>query len=150
MGNEAGDKHPLETGGVLSGYWADADQVVICSASGPGPLASHQRHRFCPDHDFQTEWIADRYHSGAGVETYLGDWHTHPGARTATPSWTDRTTLRRIARSAEARAPEPLAVILAGDGEGWSTFSWVGQLVPFLGFYDRLRMNACEVQIFND
>src|SRR3546814_5208338 len=53
-------------------------------------------------------------------ETYLGDWHTHPGATVANPSRTDRSTARRIANAAEARAPNPATLILAGDTTSWT------------------------------
>jgi integrative and conjugative element protein (TIGR02256 family) len=150
MVREARSKLPLETGGVLVGYWANADEAVIRRASGPGPDAEHFRHRFRPDHDYQTAWIAMHYRDSQGLETYLGDWHTHPGARTASPSWTDRSTARRIAACAEARAPRPLTLILAGNNAEWSPACWVAALKPVLGFWDRVQLSACLVKTYPD
>lgn len=143
---EADSKEPLETGGILAGYWANAHQVVIGAASGPGSDAVHLSHRFKPDPEYQETWISDRYAQTKGVDTYLGDWHTHPGATVAHPSWTDRSTARRIANAAEARAPNPVTLILAGDPASWTPAAWVARLVPVIGPWSRLRMERWEVR----
>src|SRR3546814_7748917 len=78
-------------------------------------------------------------------ETYLGDWHTHPGATVANPSRTDRSTARRIANAAEARAPNPVTLILAGDTTSWTPTAWIARLVPVIGPWSRLRMENCGV-----
>ena len=39
---EADRVFPLETGGVIMGYWAESrGGVVVCRITGPGPLAVH-------------------------------------------------------------------------------------------------------------
>jgi len=146
---EADRKHPLETGGVLAGYWANVGELVIRAASGPGDKAVHERHRFAPDYDCQEGWIAERYRLSGGVDTYLGDWHTHPDAPVAVPSAADRRTARRIAAHDEARAPSPLLIILAGDPRRWSAFCWVATLKWVLGIYQQVRLNPCKVRLFD-
>lgn len=148
MTREASSKLPLETGGVLAGYWANDDEVVIRAASGPGSEAEHFRTRFRPDHDYQTAWMAARYRVTEGVDTYLGDWHTHPGAHSGSPSRTDRKTARRIAADAEARAPWPLTLILAGDAAGWTPSCWVSAFLPFLGVCKRVQLSLCKVKTY--
>lgn len=139
---------PLEAGGVLAGYWANPREAVVLAASGPGPFAVHETHRFAPDPDHQETWLADRYAQSSRVETYLGDWHTHPGVSVASLSWTDRATARRIASSPEARAPCPLTIILTGGASAWLPATWVGELVPVIGPWSRLRMAIAEVRLF--
>lgn len=139
---------PLETGGVLAGYWANPREAVVVAASGPGPSAVHETHRFVPDTEHQEAWLDDRYAQSNRVEAYLGDWHTHPGCSVASLSWTDRATARRIASSPEARAPHPLTIILTGTAPPWLPAVWVGQLVPVIGPWSRLRMTLAEFKLF--
>lgn len=120
---EADRTFPLETGGVLLGYWVrPGEEVVIVEAVGPGPGAVHRERRFRPDRDYQEAQIARRYHEFGRYHTYLGDWHTHP-SEAPRLSRLDRRTLRAIARDRHARAPMPLMAILA-DGAPWSLVLW--------------------------
>lgn len=144
---EASDKYPLETGGVLLGYWNE-EHVVITQESGPGPDAHHGRLRFRPDHEYQQRWISRGYRQSEGAETYLGDWHTHPGAKVAAPSFLDRATARRVALSEAARAPNPVTLILAGDRDGWFERAWVAELVPLLRRFRHCRLDAVEIRHF--
>ncbi|MBW3628883.1 MAG: Mov34/MPN/PAD-1 family protein [Gemmatimonadetes bacterium] len=66
--------------------------------------------------------IARIYAASGRVDTYLGDWHTHPGAG-AYLSSTDLSTLHRIADCRTARAPTPLMIVLAG-GPAWKVAGW--------------------------
>jgi integrative and conjugative element protein (TIGR02256 family) len=120
---EADRTFPLETGGVLLGYWVrPGEEVVIVEAVGPGPGAVHGERRFRPDRDFQEAQIARHYHESGRYHTYLGDWHTHPRGAPRL-SRLDRRTLRAITRDPDARAPMPLMAILA-DGTPWSLVLW--------------------------
>lgn len=144
--SEATAKEPLETGGVLLGYWASPTEVVVTRAVGPGPNAAHRRTSFVPDHAFHLAEIAAHYDRTAGVEVYLGDWHTHPGAVNATPSSKDKSAVKRIAADAEARAPKALAMIATGEGCVWEPSCWVGRLEPLLAIWTRLRLEPCDVR----
>lgn len=121
---EAGRVFPLETGGLMMGYWSEAkDEVVICRVIGPGPRAVHSEHAFVPDADYHESEAERVYEESGRVHSYLGDWHTHPrGGVYLSPK--DEGTLLRIARSSEARAPVPLMAVL-GDGDpDWFIGVW--------------------------
>lgn len=113
LARDAADNAPNETGGILMGYWAGDSSAVVVTESVPGgPRAVHERLRFEPDSEWQSEQVARRYQSSGRVETYLGDWHSHPGG-SARPSSLDRMTARAISASSGARAPRPLFIIVA-------------------------------------
>lgn len=125
MREEAERRAPLETGGVLLGYWsADEQSTLISDASGPGPRATHRRFDFAPDAKFQEAYVAQAYEDSGRVSTYLGDWHSHPGGGDEL-SPTDVATLWRIARYARARARRPMMAILSGTRGRWSLAVWV-------------------------
>ncbi|MBU1057620.1 MAG: Mov34/MPN/PAD-1 family protein [Proteobacteria bacterium] len=77
--NEAESKTPLETGGLLLGYWsADNNNVVITDMVGPGPLAKHRKFTYKPDYSFHQQEMKRIFNENGGMSTYLGDWHSHP------------------------------------------------------------------------
>lgn len=119
---EAERTYPLETGGVLAGYFAENGEPVVFAAIGPGPTAVHRRYRFKPDHAWQCHELDILFEQSSGLWTYLGDWHTHPDG-VPQMSWLDRRTLRAIARHSYARTPQPLMLIGGGTSRNWS---WVG------------------------
>jgi integrative and conjugative element protein (TIGR02256 family) len=126
---------PLETGGILMGYWAESD-VVITDAIGPGPKAVHYAVGFLPDAEYHEKEVARIYKQSDRTSTYLGDWHTHPYGSTRL-SRRDRRTMKRIACSHEARCPKPLMAVLAGGKREWITDVWsldrAGFLVSLFG-----------------
>lgn len=125
MQEEGDSKAPLETGGILMGYWVTpVDAVVITGVIGPGPKAVHARSRFVPDAEYQEAEVARVYRTSGRLHTYLGDWHTHP-RMAAYLSGTDRRTLCKIARTpgARSRVPGPLMAVLAG-GAPWELRAW--------------------------
>lgn len=122
---QAKDAFPLETGGILLGYWSeDGKDVVVVAAVGPGPDAYHGKTRFIPDYFYQESEIARLYEQHGRRLQYLGDWHSHPGG-TDELSWRDRLTMARIASSKSARVKTPLMAVIAGQGE-WSLTMWQG------------------------
>lgn len=117
--SEADRCFPNETGGVLLGYESvDTNDVVITYAVGPGPNAIHELASFVPDSIWQQAQIDDYYRESGRTKTYLGDWHTHPSGGSHFSS-KDRGTLKRIARTPEARAPSPIMAILYGERGNW-------------------------------
>ena len=121
---EADRVFPLETGGVLMGYWAESrDEVVVCCVTGPGPLAVHSEQAFVPDDDYQEAEIARAYEKSGRVHSYLGDWHTHPREGVYL-SPKDMGALRKISGFVEARAPIPLMAILGGGDPDWLLGTW--------------------------
>lgn len=144
MVREADRVAPCETGGILMGYAADERQVVVTRVIGPGPRGIHTRRRFVPDYDYQERAVAKHYRSTARRETYLGDWHTHPNARSAHLSLTDRRTLARIARDPDARVPCALMVMLYGENGEWDVAAWVTIGVVRLLSLARASRAACR------
>jgi integrative and conjugative element protein (TIGR02256 family) len=115
---EADRAFPSETGGALLGWRAGPRQIVVSSLTGPGPKAEHAPRTFRPDARWQQEMIDEAYRRSGRTVTYLGDWHTHPsGSPTLSPR--DISTLRRIARAKEARAPRAVMAVLGG-GPDWT------------------------------
>lgn len=113
---------PCETGGVLLGYWTGGGEVVVTTATGPGPRAVHSEAEFIPDDEYQQQMIDDTYRESGRRHSYLGDWHTHPYGGEFL-SYKDRRTLQRIARHVEARAPIPLMAVFAHN-ENWRLAVW--------------------------
>lgn len=123
---EADSAAPLETGGVLLGYWSEAPtSPVVTHALGPGPNAIHEQNRFVPDYDFHEREIARLYRAADSALAYLGDWHSHPRSP-GYLSKSDCATLCRIASSRAARAPRPLMIILA-FGPEWEPVVWAAR-----------------------
>jgi integrative and conjugative element protein (TIGR02256 family) len=114
---------PKETGGILLGYWSDSPrEPVITQHIDAGPGALHAPGRFRPDHEYQEAEISRRYAASNRTLSYLGDWHSHPRGSTSL-SVTDVSTLRRIALSRQARAQQPLMLIIA-EGPRWLPTAW--------------------------
>ncbi len=126
---DASKHYPLESGGILMGYWVDAENVVATYSLGPGPNAGHHFGSFKPDHEWQVNQVARYYKQLERMETYLGDWHSHPSAQLAHLSYRDRAVLYRIATHSAARAPTPIMAIVFGMPEDWHIAGWVGRVV---------------------
>lgn len=147
MASEASAQAPLETGGVLLGYWGkESGEAVVTNIVGPGPDATHSATRFVPDYEFQENEIARLYEESHRRLQYLGDWHSHPEGG-GQLSKLDRRTLRTIGRCRSARAEQPIMVVLAGGPE-WSVHAW--QLTS--GRWWRLRwpvVQKLDVNVFS-
>lgn len=125
---------PDETGGMLLGYRAiesDSAVWVITGLIDAGPGAARDRHRFVPDGPWQQGELEAAYERSGRVNTYLGDWHSHPRGR-GSPSAVDRSTYGRVASEPESGTDLPLVLIVAPrsrprvaafavDGDGAST-----------------------------
>lgn len=121
---DASSAYPLETGGTFMGWWADPRTAVIATMIGGGPSADRGRNWFEPDQDWQLERIAERYQASGRRETYLGDWHSHPGATSGALSCVDRAVLRRVMGSSGARCARPLMLVLFGGASRWDVVAW--------------------------
>jgi integrative and conjugative element protein (TIGR02256 family) len=120
----ADNANPLETGGAIMGYVTDSNhaEVAITSIVGPGSGAVQTRISFEPDYDYQYAEIEKIYFASGRRHTYLGDWHTHPDSA-AELSRKDKAALRCIAACEDARAPQPIMLIL-GYGSPWDLHIW--------------------------
>lgn len=129
MRAEAAQWAPLETGGILLGYVSAEDDVVVSTVIGAGPKAKHYRHRYEHDAEFERSEASRLYMRSGAPDFYLGDWHTHPGAR-ARMSWTDRRTLADIFKRKEA-IEAPITLILGEPS--WTPFAWRCQRLNLFG-----------------
>jgi integrative and conjugative element protein (TIGR02256 family) len=100
---------PWEVGGWLLGYWADDRRSLFVThltpPTGGRPwqvTISGRGHR---------RYFDEAWEASSGAVTFLGDWHTHPGAA-ATPSRRDRQALTKLATEPDYGTPRPLAVIV--------------------------------------
>lgn len=147
LAGEADTLAPRETGGTLLGYQIGPD-VVITDATGPGPRARHGPDRYIPDHDHDVGAIARLYEASGRRLRYFGDWHTHPGSG-AYLSRRDRATLRRIARTAGARAPTPIMLVIS-RGEAWNAHAWNARLEQRRLLRPRLVCTEMRVVVFSE
>jgi len=147
MRGEAAKITPRETGGLLIGFWSGGEPVITAGI-GPGPAAVHALESFRPDYDFDEAVIARIWNQTRGQETYLGDWHSHPGASHGGLSRQDRRTLRRIGTSRTARASRPLMIVLHGGDPDWAVSVWEGQPCRVLSLVPCFTASARDVKEF--
>lgn len=78
-----------EAGGVLLGQVDERNhELLVCRASIPSPRDSSTPTTFSRDSSSAQLIIDYEFHNSGGNNTYLGEWHTHPGS-TAVPSQID-------------------------------------------------------------
>jgi integrative and conjugative element protein (TIGR02256 family) len=114
---QARDAAPNETGGMLVG-WAVATEIVVTQVIAPGPDAIFARDHFEPDGRWQNGQLARIYRASDFTVTYLGDWHSHPRGP-GRPSRRDRETAAAVSADTDARAPEPLTLLVSGRRGRW-------------------------------
>ena len=152
--DEAESKTPLETGGLLIGYFsADDDQVVITNVVGPGPNAKHRRRTYKPDYSFHRKEISRIFHESEGLCTYLGDWHSHPNAP-AYLSFLDKRALRNISRFPDNYIDRPIMLVL-GNIQGDSFAEWnpaVWRISPLSQFFLWFKWEyiPLEIKVFEE
>jgi integrative and conjugative element protein (TIGR02256 family) len=111
----AASAKPQETGGTLVGHYSeDRREAFVTRALEANTGARKQRARFYRPPDDVDGQLARIYEESAGLTHYLGEWHTHPRA-TPTPSPTDLSTLRSLAKSRSVATDTPFMIILGGD-----------------------------------
>ena len=142
-------KVPLETGGILMGYFGQPGNVpVVLFATGPGPQAFHLQNYYRPDSKFDESQITTIYEKFGKRITYLGDWHTHLAPFTAL-SYRDKRTLCRIAKCKSARIDTPLMLILSHDDQ-WEATIWQGMLHKSYIWPNRLSTAKLTVHLFSN
>lgn len=141
MVREAERMYPLESGGVLIGYWVTVEkEVVITDATGPGPRATHEEERFTPDDVHDASEIGWRYESSCHLHSYLGDWHSHPRS----PPWLsrrDRRTLQAIAIQQASTSLVPLMAIIGQE----QTHQWELTFWRFVPRCEQIRSSGASV-----
>lgn len=114
IAKEIARHYPMETGGLLVGYWPNEHEVIVTGIIGPGPKAKHSTNSFFPDNRWQRRELARVYARSGRRVTYLGDWHSHPNGNPS-PSRQDAATAKTIASYPAARCPRPLIFIIGCD-----------------------------------
>ncbi len=138
-----------ETGGTFMGYRAEPNVAVVTAMIPGGPSAVRERHSFLPDLGWQHAEIASHYEQSGRLDTYLGDWHTHPGAVSGSLSWKDRACLKRIIKTPAARNPTPIMMLMCGDPRSWVLHSWVARLGRQLLFFDLLSEDEAAIEVYD-
>jgi len=149
---EAEQKAPLETGGLLAGYFSKNDkETVVTDIIGPGPMSVHKMTTYKPDYSFHRDEIGQIYDNSNGEISYLGDWHTHP-TQSAYLSWTDREALRNIVRYQNNFLDAPVMLIWGGvNSKGdpeWIPRAWRTRSLKGKMFWRRWDYAPMEVRLF--
>lgn len=97
--------HPLETGGVLVGYYDGDKLAVVTDVLGPPADTIHGPRALV----LGVAGLAGYFAAIWPARFHLGDWHTHPGESPPVPSDTDHATMRDHALGTAA-----LSLILGG------------------------------------
>lgn len=101
---------PRETGGILLGYWEDANVVVTHAFVVDGQGAS--THRYVRDdvaaNTLLAAFLAER--EGDDPTGYVGEWHSHPAP--SGPSSTDVAAMQATAREHDG----PIALLVYSPG----------------------------------
>jgi integrative and conjugative element protein (TIGR02256 family) len=147
---EADQHFPYETGGVLIGYWADIETTVVTRIVGAGPASEHRRHAYGHDHEWEAAEIARYYNLSNGTDTYLGDWHTHPGASAGHLSFADRRSLRSVIAAPAAQTTRPIMLIAFGQPALWTIAIWQAELRPRVLFGQRLAVHPVRPIAYDD
>lgn len=148
MKREADKFYDFETGGTYMGYWATESEAVVTHNIPAGPRASHQRNHFEPDQAWQIGEIERHYYESGRLDTYLGDWHTHPDATHASLSWADIACLKRIIKTPEARQHRPIMLLVTGRSGDWAFTPKICHLKPILFFFNQIEDENAELRIF--
>jgi len=147
LAEEATAYTPLETGGVLMGYFSEQHNIpVILYATGAGPEAIHFSNFYKPDYDYDCHEVAKIYEQPTGRITYLGDWHTHIASYGGL-SFLDKCTLRRIAKCKTARVKNPIMLILSYNKQ-WEFTIWQGKPKKNRLLYKRLSIRKLKINLF--
>ena len=105
--------HPLETGGILIGYYENNFRKAVVETALPAPEDSkHGKYSF----ERGTMGIEDHLRLAKEANPslhYLGEWHSHPNSNPF-PSFTDKLQMQEFAYKKLYGAPTPLLLIVGG------------------------------------
>ena len=107
-----------ETGGILLGYDASAENAALVLIAGdPGPKATRRPNFFQRDREHAAKLAAEGWRECRSE--WLGEWHTHPGGDLR-PSRQDLRLYRSLVHDRELGFSSFYSLIVgSGDGE-WS------------------------------
>lgn len=108
-----------ETGGILVGHYNDDLNCAVVTGQSGRPVDSRSgRNWFSRGTAGLQKWLDELWGKGER-RYYLGEWHYHPGAQPE-PSATDRNQMKRIAKDASYKCPEPILLIVGGSANNAS------------------------------
>jgi len=116
----------IETGGVLAGSIDEKGNMIIHSASSPGPKAKRTEVSFEKDIQFCQQFLDDLYEKSNGKIIYVGEWHSHPSTNN-NPSGMDIQSLSEIATQENYLTEHPLMIIFSNTGEPSTTVHPAGR-----------------------
>lgn len=103
-----------ETGGIVVGHYTkNLDCAVVTDISFSPSDSRHGRSWFYRGVNGLQNWLNRLWNKR---EYYLGEWHFHPFSSTVL-SRTDKTQMKKIAKSKGYFCPEPILLIIGGDPE---------------------------------
>jgi integrative and conjugative element protein (TIGR02256 family) len=106
-----------ESGGILLGSIYPRSHVVVEKATRPGLLDKAGRYFFDRSRSRAQRIVNRHWKKSAGLEVYLGEWHTHPVADPV-PSSRDRRMIRNMFRQTEMEI-DFLFLIIVGRNTIW-------------------------------
>jgi proteasome lid subunit RPN8/RPN11 len=99
---------PLETGGLLLGWWNQQVPTIVFAIEVRDPHAT--RNCWTRDEGRAREALAQARRRGHKHVGYVGDWHSHPA--NVGPSGADLRELRRVSRQYD----DPTVLVVVRDG----------------------------------
>lgn len=140
--------YPNESGGAFLGYESEGVLVVTRMVTG-GDEAFRGPTAYAPDVRWQNSRISEYYQASGRMDTYLGDWHSHPNTDYAYLSGDDCAVLKKIIKSKEARAPQPIMCVLTGARNAWNMHGWRAELAPRRFWGSLIKLHKAEVMLFD-
>lgn len=108
--------YPKEVGTALIGSYSDDGREATVTALAPLTSDSHgTRSEFRRGVRGLSSFFKKLFRSSAGLEHYVGEWHSHPDGAPF-PSGTDDANSLAIARDPAARCAECILIIVALGG----------------------------------
>lgn len=108
-------KLPVETGGILLGYIDHKScRIYIVDVLGAPADSEETETSFIRGTEGLSEILTEAKKRTAGIVTYLGEWHSHPGGCRTTPSGFDQTLLHHLTEQL-AKDGHPALMAIAGD-----------------------------------
>jgi len=106
---------PNETGGTLVGKYSDEGCTATITHPYQARKGAHAgRNWFFRPSDDVDPTLRDLLNKKRDALHYLGEWHSHPGAKPL-PSVRDIRTLQGLAHSPDVASDTPLLLILGGN-----------------------------------
>lgn len=104
-----------EAGGVLIGRQVNgAEEYYLCDISEPTALDKRSRFAFVRNKVSAQKVIDGKWQESAGIDNYLGEWHSHPENKPS-PSYVDRRLISQIIRDGSNVFPKVFLIIVGRD-----------------------------------